>query len=616
MPKPRLKPAPLAAAAGLLATFSTLFLPGSTETAEANGDTRTISLYHSHTGESIEATFRVNGHYDPAVLQKLNWFLRDFRRDEQTQMDPRLFDVVWEAYRAAGADQPIVVYSAYRSPETNAMLRRRSHAVAEYSQHMLGKAMDTTMPGMSMEKIREIGMRLQRGGVGYYPSSNFVHLDVGSVRHWPRMSYDQLVRLFPDGKTVHLASNGRMLARYEEARAEIEANGSAAYVPRQQPKGLFAWLFGSHEDEDEGEVPPPAPVRGRWKVASRGDVRMNADADSVTAPTSASRAVQHAERNLPPATEAVMSAPNAPVSTPSREAASVAAAPRNARAVSEDREEAPAASVTAEKTDKLVAQAAFAPVPPHRPAELMAVADVPLPPSRRLALLDLAPPSVHGNFASDASKSNAGKIELAKIEPGKTESGKPDAIGHLIAETGAAAPLTRAANLPVVIAQNPKDQKDQGLKERLNASPARDASKYVLAYAPTAQMQGLRSAANGKISIKSAGGSPLPAATPSVKTAIVSARLDRSNFRSMTAGAATAATPTQTVMGPAVTGLRQAARVVPGTFSNVPTAGYVTAFQERPSTLSTDHFSGTAVAPLPAQTGFARVVDGSARSGD
>ena len=77
---------------------------------------------------------------------------------------------------------------------------------------MLGKAMDTTMPNMSMEKVREIGMKLQRGGVGYYGASNFVHLDVGSVRAWPRLSCDQLARLFPDGKTVRLAADGRTLA--------------------------------------------------------------------------------------------------------------------------------------------------------------------------------------------------------------------------------------------------------------------------------------------------------------------------------------------------------------------------------------------------------------------
>ena len=141
--------------AGLIGSFLLLFAPSSTESATANGDTRTIYLYHAHTGESIDATYRVNGRYDPEVLKKLNWFLRDWRRNEQTNMDPRLFDAVWEAYRGAGATQRITVLCGYRSPETNAMLRRRSRAVAEHSQHILGKAMDTTMHGMSMERVRD-----------------------------------------------------------------------------------------------------------------------------------------------------------------------------------------------------------------------------------------------------------------------------------------------------------------------------------------------------------------------------------------------------------------------------------------------------------------------------
>ena len=170
---------------GTLALLATTLPPSFTETAVANGDTRTINLFHSHTQESISATYLVNGRYDPAVLKQLNWFLRDWRRDEPPEMDPRLFDVVWEAYRSAGAgDEVIRVVSAYRSPETNAMLRARSRAVAKYSQHMLGKAMDTTLPGMSMSRIREVGMRMQRGGVGYYPDADFVHIDVGRVRRW------------------------------------------------------------------------------------------------------------------------------------------------------------------------------------------------------------------------------------------------------------------------------------------------------------------------------------------------------------------------------------------------------------------------------------------------
>src|SRR6202007_274622 len=172
-----------------------------------------------------------------------------WQNNDRTRSNPRLLYVIWEFNRPAGATQPIVIISAYRSPQTNAMLRRRSKGVAEHSQHILGRAMDTTMPGMPMEKIREIGMRVQHGGVGWYPCSNFVHLDVASVRSWPRMSYDQLARLFPDGKTVHLAADGRALPRYAEARAEIASRGGViSDVPQSGPAGrFFAWLFGKHD---------------------------------------------------------------------------------------------------------------------------------------------------------------------------------------------------------------------------------------------------------------------------------------------------------------------------------------------------------------------------------
>ena len=115
------------------------------------------------------------------------------------------------------------------------MLRRRSSGVARFSQHMLGHAMDFYIPDVPLEQIRAAGLRLQRGGVGFYPTSGspFVHLDTGSVRHWPRMTHDQLARVFPDGRTVHLPSNGGPMKGYELARADIE--NAAAMATMLQP---------------------------------------------------------------------------------------------------------------------------------------------------------------------------------------------------------------------------------------------------------------------------------------------------------------------------------------------------------------------------------------------
>src|SRR5262249_55567931 len=108
------------------------------------------------------------------------------------------------------------------------MLRRRSRGVAQYSQHTLGKAIDFFIPGVALEQIRFAGLRQQRGGVGYYPTSGspFVHVDVGNIRHWPRMTHDQMVRVFPDGKTGAVPSDGVPLKNYQRALAGVERGGS------------------------------------------------------------------------------------------------------------------------------------------------------------------------------------------------------------------------------------------------------------------------------------------------------------------------------------------------------------------------------------------------------
>jgi uncharacterized protein YcbK (DUF882 family) len=198
------------------------------QTAVAEGDTRTITMHHIHTGEDITITYKRDGIYDEAALEKLNWFLRDWRRSEATRMDPHLIDLVWEVQRETGSKEPIQVVCGYRTPQTNAMLRRRSSGVARFSQHMLGKAMDFYIPGVPLEQLREIGLRLQRGGVGFYPTSGspFVHMDTGGIRMWPRMTHEELVRVFPDGRTVHIPTDGRPLSGYALALADIRKRGS------------------------------------------------------------------------------------------------------------------------------------------------------------------------------------------------------------------------------------------------------------------------------------------------------------------------------------------------------------------------------------------------------
>ena len=248
------------------------------ESAGANGDTRTLSLHHIHTEEDITITYRRDGRYDEEALKRLDRFLRDWRKDEDIHMDPRLFDVIWEVSREVGGDKVVHVVCGYRSPSTNAMLRRRSSGVAQFSQHTLGKAMDFYIPGAPLEGLREAGLRLQRGGVGYYPSSGspFVHLDVGSVRHWPRMTHDQLAHVFPHGRTVHIPSDGQPLPGYALALADIQKRGGLlsqtsleaaqaagidiASAGGVRKKSLLAALFHLDEEEDDSAQASPGPA--------------------------------------------------------------------------------------------------------------------------------------------------------------------------------------------------------------------------------------------------------------------------------------------------------------------------------------------------------------------
>lgn len=504
----RLNFVPLSKALGLFVLCLTTLAPKMTETAVANGDTRTIYLYHAHTHESISATYLVNGQYDSNVLQQLNWFLRDWRRDEPTNMDPRLFDVVWEAYRSAGAgDQVVNVVSAYRSPETNAMLRARSRAVAKYSQHMLGKAMDTALPGMPMSQIREIGMRMQRGGVGYYPTAGtpFVHLDVGNVRHWPRMSYDELARLFPDGKTVHLPTNNQPLARYEEARAEIEARGDGAYVaaPRRTFGGFFAMLFGggaSGGEEDDVEVTAPAPsTRKQWASLAPRSARGASGGEAEEEGGASGRAganryrkqeLARAEADLPRG-ETTLSAPGA--EPPEQEAS-------------------PAATLGAQAGAQAGARAgARAPLPPQRPASLAAFTDKEMAYDRSAALaavdrsreLQSAVDYQDGSDrdsndapAGDAPPRRRGKAAtpLPPARPETFDAKATSAIARLVdpPKTEARKSNSKARRDSLAYAPEPKEPSD-GAEERAPSDVSDQKAKASL-IAPT----GLRSAARAR----------------------------------------------------------------------------------------------------------------------
>lgn len=145
---------------------------------------RSLSFYHTHTGKELTVVYSVNGEYVLTELDRVNEFLSDFRNGASVEIDPELLDILYDLRESVGSSQTYEVISAYRSPETNEMLRQRSNGVARKSQHLLGKAIDVRLRGTDTLELRNAALELERGGVGYYAKSDFVHIDTGRVRRW------------------------------------------------------------------------------------------------------------------------------------------------------------------------------------------------------------------------------------------------------------------------------------------------------------------------------------------------------------------------------------------------------------------------------------------------
>ena len=181
---------------------------------------RTISLYNIHTKETVTVTYKRDGKFVPAAMERVNWVLRDWRKNEPTTMDPELVDLLWEIHTELGSKVPIHIISGYRSRGTNNMLRQTRGGQAEKSQHINGKAADVHFPDVPIQRLRYSALIRERGGVGYYPLSAipFVHVDTARVRAWPRLTRQELALLFPSGHTQHMPADGGPLTA-EDARA-------------------------------------------------------------------------------------------------------------------------------------------------------------------------------------------------------------------------------------------------------------------------------------------------------------------------------------------------------------------------------------------------------------
>lgn len=224
-------------------------------TGVSSAEERTISMYNIHTKDTIKITFKKDGRYIPEALEKLNYFMRDWRRNMTIKMDPRLIDLMWELHNELGSKEPIHLICGYRSSGTNELLRQTRGGQARNSRHITGQAADLMFPDVPLKQLRYSALVKERGGVGYYPESGlpFVHVDTGNVRHWPRITRPELAVIFPGGRSQHVPADGRpltpqdsrfYLAQWKESGKELpwvithkRASGTmlASLVPTDAP---------------------------------------------------------------------------------------------------------------------------------------------------------------------------------------------------------------------------------------------------------------------------------------------------------------------------------------------------------------------------------------------
>ncbi len=205
----------------------------------AKAETRTLNLYFPHTKESLRITYKKDGRYIPAAMEKLNWFFRDWRRNAKTKMSPKTIDLLWELYQDLGAKKPAHIVSAFRSAATNGMLRRVGRKVARRSQHIQGRAIDVYFPDVPTSRLRGSALARRVGGVGYYPRSGtygFVHIDSGTVRHWPRMSPARLAGIIRSNRST-------IGARFKRSNQPTTRIASAKNYPTGGPRNIVPKRF-------------------------------------------------------------------------------------------------------------------------------------------------------------------------------------------------------------------------------------------------------------------------------------------------------------------------------------------------------------------------------------
>lgn len=246
--------------------------------AISGGETRTISLYHQHTRESVNVTYMVNGRYVPSAMRQINYVLRDWRRNKTITIDPHTIDLVWELHADLGSRQPVHIVCGYRSPATNAFLKRIGRHVAKQSQHMRGKAIDFFFADVSLATIRNSALARGVGGVGFYSGRNgFLHVDSGNVRHWG----------IRGGNIGSMIADGR---KYVGARMKngggMDTQMMASAEPEKKSGGIFGFLFRSAQPKASPEAIAAAAVSPS-DAAAEGDGLDEGELAAVSADASA-----------------------------------------------------------------------------------------------------------------------------------------------------------------------------------------------------------------------------------------------------------------------------------------------------------------------------------------
>lgn len=228
---------------------------------------RTISFHHIHTHEKLTVTYKKDGQFIPEAMKKIDWIMRDWRKNQAVKIDPAAIDLLWEMHTELGSREPIDIICGYRSNDTNEMLRKTVGGQASQSQHISGKAIDATFPDVPLKRMRYAALVRERGGVGYYPTSGipFVHVDTARVRHWPRLPRYELALLFPNGRTKLEPADGGPITkedvRIARSRHPELATQVASFLDNHaQPHAPAAIVVAEATPPKQEPVPMPQQV--------------------------------------------------------------------------------------------------------------------------------------------------------------------------------------------------------------------------------------------------------------------------------------------------------------------------------------------------------------------